>query len=189
MLIVMGFAVFVFSGCGGGSLDTGTPLNVEPKYTIPNDYPDTYDTQSVLEGSWLAIDSTYEYSAESFNFRLNSARLTFASVDIKGTVAQAKVSSSQEWFADYASTDVNIDLGVRSLGLDFDSRTGTMIHQGKDNWRCNIDGDNKVLMNITISSDTIIKVNYQGVTDTLYRDTVAEYDFTLNFRKENYTVR
>ena len=186
MLIVMGFAVFVLSGCGGGSLDTGDPIDSEPQQTIPNNSPDTYDTQSLLEGSWMAIDSTYQYSTEYFNFRLNSARLTFTSVDIKGTVAQSKVSSRQEWFADYESNDVYVDLGVQSLGLDFDSRTGTMIHQGKDNWRCNIDGDNKILMNITVSSDTIIRVNYQGISRSLYGSIGAEYDFTLTFRKEEY---
>ncbi len=177
--------VFAFSGCGGGSLDPETSHS-EP--SVPNDLPDTYDTQKVLAGSWRAIDSEYEFSTDSyFGFRLNSALLVFDSVDIKGTVAQAKVSSRQEWFTAYTSSDLTVDLGVQNIGLDFDSRTGTMIHQGKDRWRCNVDGDSKILMNITVSSDTVIKVNYQGVTGVLYDNTVAEYDFTLNFRKETYT--
>ena len=62
-----------------------------------------------------------------------------------------------------------------------------MIHQGKDRWRCNIGGDNKVLMNIVVSSDTLISVNYQGVSSVLFQNMKAEYNFTLNFRKEEYS--
>ena len=187
MLILMGMSVFLLSGCGGGSLDSGNPIDPETTEGIPNNSPDTYDTQKVLEGSWLAINSTYEYSVKNFSFRLNSARLTFDSVDIKGTVAQSKISSRQEWFSFYTSSDVNIDLGVQSLGLDFDARTGTMIHQGKDRWRCNIDGDTKILMNILVSSDNVIQVNYQGTAGNLYRNTGADYNLTLIFRKQEYS--
>lgn len=183
-MMVMAVAVFALSGCGGGSIDESTSDGETP---IPNNSPDTYDTEKVLEGSWQVVDSEYTFDADDFNFRLNSARLAFASTDIKGTVAQSKVSSRQEWHSTYTSGDTKFDLGINSLGLDFDSKTGTMIHQGKDRWRCNIDGDNKVLMNIVVSSDTLIQVNYQGVSGTLFQNTKAEYNFTLNFRKEEYS--
>ena len=185
-MMVMTVAVFALSGCGGGSLDPNKSYDDE-ETSIPNNSPDTYDTEKVLEGSWQAIDSEYTFDAENFSFRLNSARLSFASTDIKGTVAQSKVSSRQEWHSTYTSSDVKVDLGINSLGLDFDSKTGTMVHQGKDRWRCNIDGDNKVLMNIVVSSDTLIQVNYQSVSGVLYNRTKAEYNFTLNFRKEEYS--
>lgn len=181
---VMGLFVFLVAGCGGGSLDPED--STETEQTIPNNSPDTYDTEKVLEGTWRVSDSSYEFSAGNFEFRLNSALLTFASTDIKGTVAQSKVTSVQEWYTDYTSGDVNVDLGIQSLGLNFNAQTGTMIHQGKDKWRCNIDGENKVLMNITVSSDTIIHVNYQGTTGVIYDNNSVGYNFTLNFRKEEY---
>ena len=151
---------------------------------IPNDEPDTYDTQAVLEGSWRTIDGEVSFTADDFTFRLNSAALSFASTDVNGTVAQALVTSNQEWHSVLASGDVNIDLGIRSLDLDFAAETGTMIHQGRDRWRCNVDGEVKTLMNITVSSDTLIRVNYQGTAKRLYGNMGAEYNFTLNFRKE-----
>ena len=186
LMMVMAVAVFALSGCGGGSLDPDKSYDEETP-SIPNNSPDTYDTEKVLEGSWQAVDSEYTFNADYFNFRLNSARLTFASTDIKGTVAQSKVSSRQEWHSTYTSGDVRTDLGINSLGLDFDTKTGTMIHQAKDRWRCNVDGDNKILMNIVVSSDSFIQVNYQGVSGVLFQNTKAEYNFTLNFRKEEYT--
>ena len=186
LMMVMAVAVFTLSGCGGGSLDPDKSYDEETP-SIPNNSPDTYDTEKVLEGSWQAVDSEYTFQADDFSFRLNAASLTFSSTDIKGTVAQSKVSSHQEWYSSYTSSDVRTDLGVNSLGLDFASKTGTMIHQGKDRWRCNIGGDNKVLMNIVVSSDTLISVNYQGVSGVLFQNTKAEYNFTLNFRKEEYS--
>jgi len=188
MLFMMSFCVFVLSGCGGGSLDGEISSETQNNQTIPNDYPDTYDTESLLEGSWRAADSSYEFSTERFTFRLNSAYLTFNSTDIKGTIAQSTVSSRQEWQASYDDEDNDyiIDLGIRSLDIDFDNETATMIHQGKDNWRCNIDGNNKILMNITVSGDTLIRVNYQGTARNLYNNIGAEYNFTLTFRKEQY---
>lgn len=185
MLAVIGLLVFAISGCGGGSLDPET--STETEQTIPNDSPDTYDTQRLLEGSWRALDDSYEFSAEDFSFRLNSALLAFSSTDIKGTVAQSKITSHQYWYTDYTSGDVVLDLGLRTLGLDFYGETGTMIHQGKDRWRCNIDGESKVVMNIEVLSETLIEVNYQGVTGVIHDNTGAAYDFTLTFRKEEYT--
>ena len=184
IFVVMGLFVFLVAGCGGGSLDPES--STETEQSIPNNSPDTYDTEKVLEGTWRASDSSYEFSAGNFSFRLNSAVLTFSSTDIKGTVAQSKVTSVHEWYTDYTSGDVDIDLGIQSLGLNFNAQTGTMIHQGKDKWRCNIDGENKVLMNITVSSDTIINVNYQGTTGVIYDNNSVGYNFTLNFRKEEY---
>lgn len=187
MLMLMSVSILVLSGCGGGSLDNSPLIDQETTEGIPNNSLDTYDTEKVLAGSWMALNNTYEYGTQSFGFRLNAARLKFESVDIKGTVAQSKISSRQEWFSTYTSNDVHVDLGVQSLGLDFDAKTGTMIHQGKDKWRCNIDGDTKILMNITVSSDNVIQVNYQGISHSLYRNIGAAYDFTLIFRKEEYS--
>ena len=185
IFVVMGLFVFLVAGCGGGSLDPEE--SSETEQSIPNNSPDTYDTERVLEGTWRVSDSSHEFSAGNFSFRLNSAVLTFTSTDIKGTVAQSKVTSLQEWYTDYTSSDINIALGIQSLGLNFNAQTGTMIHQGKDRRRCNIDGDNKVLMNIAVSSDAVIRVNYQGTTGIIYDNHSVGYNFTLNFRKEEYS--
>ena len=180
----MALLVFAVAGCGGGSIDPDTESTVP---TIPNDSHDTYDTQGVLEGSWRALDESYTFSNAYFTFRLNSALLTFASTDIKGTVAQSKVTSHQQWYTHYINGSAYVDLGLQTLGLDFSGQTGTMIHQGTDKWRCNVDGDTNVVMNITVSSDTVIQVNYQGVTPAMHNNTGTVYDFTLAFRKEEYT--
>ncbi|MBR4196217.1 MAG: hypothetical protein IKQ95_05830 [Synergistaceae bacterium] len=180
MIAVIGIFVAVLSGCGGGSLDSTNSGNQD---TL--NIPDTYRTQEVLSGAWSAIDSTSQFSAGNFGFRLSSARLTFDSVDMSGSVAYATVGSAQEWHTSYTSGDEHINLGIQNLGLTFSNEAGRMIHQAKDKWRCNVDGDSaKTLMNITVSSDKIIRVNYQGVTPAMYAGYSAEYSFTLNFRKE-----
>ena len=185
MVMVMG--VFALSGCGGGSLDPET--SEETALEIPNDVPDTYNTGKVLEGSWRVLDEEYSFSSEYFSFMLNYAFLKFESVDIMGTVTQSKVTSNQDWHAYYTGSTSTYSryLGIDSLGLDFERETGTMIHQGKDKWRCNVGGTNKIVMNITVLSENTISVNYQGVTDTLYNSMGSEYSFTLTFRKEEYT--
>ena len=185
VMMVMLLAVFAVSGCGGGSLDPEDSSG-ETEQSIPNNSPDTYDTQSILEGSWRALDDSYEFSAEYLTFRLNSALLTFSSTDIKGTVAQSKVTSHQYWYAYYTYGTLYTDLGLQTLGLDFSGETGTMIHQGKDRWRCNVDGNSKVVMNIEVISENVITVNYQGVTGALYNGYGTAYNFTLTFRKEEY---
>lgn len=181
MFMAMCALLFALSGCGGGSLDGDVSEDTAPN---PVSVPDTYNTSEVLSGIWSAINSTYSFSAENFSFSLISARLSFDSINMSSSVADALITSRQEWYADYTSGDTAIDLGIQSLGLDFDSRTGRMIHQQKDKWRCNVSADSRVVMNITVSSDKIISVNYQGVTPALYRNRKSEYNFTLNFRKE-----
>ena len=189
MITVMGLFVAVLSGCGGGSID---PENTtEQNLTIPNDYPDTYDTGKVLEGSWQAIDNGsggYDFSGTYFLFRLNSASLSFTSTDIRGTVAQPKITSHQEWHTNLISEDA--DIGINSLGLNFEGKRGTMIHQGRDSWRCtvNINDDSKIAMNITVISETLITVQFIGTSDVIYGNIGTQYDFTLTFRKEQYTL-
>ncbi len=183
MLMAMCVFAFALSGCGGGSLDGNVGDDTGPN---PVSVPDTYSTQEVLEGSWSAINSLYEFEAAKFGFRLNSARLTFDYISLTQSVGEALVTSNHEWYADYTSGDKVFDLGVQDLGLSFDKEAGRMIHQEKDKWRCNVDTEsgNKILMNITVSSDKIIRVNYQDVTPVLFNGERAEYNFTLNFRKE-----
>ncbi len=187
MLMAMCVFAFALSGCGGGSLDGNVGDDTGPN---PVSVPDTYSTQEVLKGSWSAINSLYEFEASNFGFRLNSARLTFDYISLTQSIGEALVTSSHEWYADYTSGDKVFDLGVQDLGLSFDKEAGRMIHQEKDKWRCNVDTEsgNKILMNIAISSDKIISVNYQGVTPVLFKDAAkeykTEYNFTLNFRKE-----
>ena len=183
MLMAMCVFAFALSGCGGGSLDGNVGDDTGPN---PVSVPDTYSTQEVLKGSWSAINSLYEFEAAKFGFRLNSARLTFDYISLTQSIGEALVTSNHEWYADYTSGDKVFDLGVQDLGLSFDKEAGRMIHQEKDKWRCNVDTEsgNKLLMNIAISSDKIIRVNYQGVTPVLFNGEAAEYNFTLNFRKE-----
>lgn len=187
VMMVMVMGVFTLSGCGGGSLDPDT--SDEAELTIPNNLPDTYDTEKILEGSWRVLDEEYTFSAEYFSFRLNYAFLRFDSVDIMGTVTQSKVTSNQDWYTYYTGSTSSYSryLGMDSLGLNFERATGTMIHQGRDKWRCNVGGVNKIVMNITVLSENTISVNYQGVTDVLYNNIGAAYSFTLTFRKEEYT--
>ena len=181
MLMAMCVFAFALSGCGGGSLDGNVGDDTGPN---PVNVPDTYSTQKVLKGSWSAINSLYEFEAAKFGFRLNSARLTFDEVSLTQSTGLALVTSRHEWYTDYTSGDKVFDLGVQSLGLSFDQEYGRMIHQEKDKWRCNVDAENKLLMNIAVSSDKIISVNYQGVTPVIFNGEGAEYNFTLNFRKE-----
>ncbi|MBQ7168978.1 MAG: hypothetical protein IJR63_03640 [Synergistaceae bacterium] len=185
-LAAIGLFMFAVTGCSGsgGSLEPSDPA--EQEITIPNDYPDTYDTERVLEGTWRTVDENYEASSTYFRFVLNSASLTFTSTDIEGTVAQSSITSRQEWYTSLISGDVEIDLGINSLGLNFDGETGTMIHQGKDSWRCNVDGNSKTAMNIKVLSETLITVGFKGTTGSIYNGIGTLYDFTLTFRKEQY---
>ena len=177
--------VFAVSGCGGGSLDGSVGDDPTPD---PVSVPDTYNTREVLEGAWLVTDATSSFTAGRFTFRLNSARLIFDSIDMTASTADAFITSRQGWYTDFTSGDVTIDLGIQDLGLSFEREAGRMIHQEKDKWRCNVGAESstkRIVMNITVVTDKVITVNYQGVTPDLYLGAwEADYNFTLTFRKE-----
>ena len=198
MLLVMALCVFMASGCGGGGGSMDSPDSEDSGNSqsqgLPNDYPDTYNMETLLEGRWRALNDAYTFNTtnSAFSFRLYSARLDFESTDIKGSVGTSLVTSNQSWFGTYTSGDTYYSLNggnTVSLDLDFNSELATMEHQGKDSWRLEVgSGDKKVLLNIKVlSSDTLMQVRYQGTTSALYRDTGAIYDFTLNFGKEVYS--
>ncbi|MBQ3455698.1 MAG: hypothetical protein IJG36_04615, partial [Synergistaceae bacterium] len=62
-----------------------------------------------------------------------------------------------------------------------------LTHQGRDNWRCTVpvaDG-RRIVMNIAITSQNAINVNYQGVARNIYSGIGTTYNFSLNFRKKD----
>ena len=191
MIFVMAMCVFMAGGCGGGSMDENSSTDTDTDTETLNEYQDTYSTAEILTGSWNVMDREYTYTTDDslFELRLYAVYLDFASIDLGPKTGTAIVSSRQEWQGLYndPSADLATGLGIVSLDLDFDSTATELTHQGRDNWRCTVpvaDG-RRIVMNIAITSQNAINVNYQGVARNIYSGIGTTYNFSLNFRKKD----
>lgn len=181
VLFVLGLAMFAFSGCGG-SADTEESSESED---IPNNRPDTYDTADVLGGRWDVIDQEVKIEADytddiTLEMMLSTASLTFADTQITGTRGLSTVTLHETWNA-YLDGDTRLYIGIIPINLD--NEIVSMIKQGADNWRCEIQDMYKTVMNIEILAANLIKLTEHRIAP-ISGDILIEYDNELTFRKK-----
>ncbi|MBQ7154116.1 MAG: hypothetical protein IJR85_01020 [Synergistaceae bacterium] len=181
ILLVLGLAVFAFSGCGG-SADTETPGE---NGDIPNNTPDTYETADVLGGRWDVIDQSITIDADytdgtTLELMLSTASLTFADTEIIGTRGLSTITLHETWNA-YLNADVRTYMGI--IPVNIDDQVISLIKQGADNWRCEMMDTYRTVMNIEILAANLIKLTEHRIAP-LSGDVLIEYDNELTFRKK-----
>ena len=174
MLAAMCLFVFAVSGCGGGSLD-GNVGDEDTSNSIPNNAPDSYDTEKVLAGEWSVLNDSNTISTVNLTrnqytiqMRLISARMNLDDVLISGNGGSLSVKESkQEWYVllttsyedpylvpyiDDEDGQLKYRLALRTL-YSYDSDTVSsdinssvlMTRSGKDKWRFEFIKDNNEL--------------------------------------------
>ena len=183
--MLFSLAVFMFSGCGGSS-DTTTDESTDTPETAEtqaqNDGPNTYSIQSILDGTWAAVDQevsiTAGYGDDELGMYLITANLTFSgtSMDSK-TRGEASVTGHESWYT-FLQSDLSY-MGVQNL--DVDNEYMTISKTTADQWRCEIGNPEYIVLSISVLSETMIEVSEHRVAEL---DNVAYgYDVTFTMRK------
>ena len=182
IVMVVFCAAFLAGGCGG-SADSSSDTEDN---TIANDMPDTYNTQDVLNGTWIVIDQdsiniTVDYSSTTMEMRLITASLTFSNTNISGTSGVSFVTSHETWHA-FLEGDVRTYMGVQTINID--NQVMSMIQSEADIWRCELYDQYRTVMNITILSPTVIQVSERRIA--VINDTEGvDYEVTFTMKKQN----
>lgn len=183
LLVVLGLCVFMFSGCGG-SADTESSDDKKPEG--PNDYPDSYNTQNMLNGTWVIIDDkTTEISTasgdETIRMQLITASMTFSDTKIYNSSGLTSITSRETWhiFLDTADGTTKY-LGKQAINLD--NQVVSMVQIGSDKWKCEIYDEYRTLLNIELLSDKRIQVYERRILE-VNNSYAMQYEITFNMRK------
>ena len=174
-------AAFLSGGCGGSADSTS-----EDNTTITNDEPDTYNTQDILNGTWIVIDQdniniTAEYSDTTLDMSLITASITFSRTSITGTSGVSFITSHETWHA-FLVGDVRQHLGIQSVNID--NQVMSMIQSEADTWRCELYDQYRTVMIITVLSPNVIQVSERRIA--VINDTEGiDYEVTFTMKKQN----
>ena len=185
LMVMLSLAVFMFSGCGGSkdSSDSETE-NTD----IPNNSPDTYNTESVLQGAWVVvdqeiiIDAVYSGDVE-LSLYLVTASMDFSSTDITGTSGTSTVSIHEIWRTSLSDSLPEAEI----IPINFDSQFVNMFKSGADKWRCEMSDTYKNVFNVEVLAKNLIQVTAHkvtAITSGTYSGYQLEYETTLTFRKK-----
>ena len=160
-------AVFLFSGCGGGSLDgtnNGNSGNTGTNTQI------IYDAQSVLPGIWKPYEIvTAKINGSEYELGLSDTYITLADVSINNDTGTAVGTNKQTWYSVSDSSTYT--------ALDFDKTDMNMVRgSNKNSWICT-QTTRYPIITLTISEDRIIKMNY--------RDGNKGVNADVNLKKSN----
>ncbi|MBQ7594875.1 MAG: hypothetical protein IJU48_11080 [Synergistaceae bacterium] len=183
LFLVMSLCVFMFSGCGGNVYDEGTSETPSTDET-PNNYPDSYDTASVLNGTWIMIEGadsiTLDYDENSIELQQISGTTIFSNTQLKEDTGVSFVTSHTSWHA-FLDGDTRSYMGI--LPIDIDDKVVSMTHIGSNKWRGEIYDTYRTVMEIEILSDKTMTIQQKGVV--FIDDTHGvDYDITFTFRKQ-----
>ena len=183
LMIVLLLAVLAFSGCGG-SKDSEDSSGGDT--SIPNNTPDTYNTEYVLSGRWDVIDQSITIDADyvndtTLNLTLSTASMTFANTQIAGTRGLSTITLHETWNAYIEGGDVRVYMGL--LAVNLDDQVVSLIKQGADNWRGEILDTYKTVLNIEVLAENLIKLTEHRIAP-VSGDVLIEYDNELTFRKK-----
>ena len=188
IMIVMCFAMFTLSGCGGSadtsSEDSASGNSSEGNAEVPNDNPDTYTTQSILDGTWSITDHetitiTASYGDNEVDMTLITASLTFTNTSIDQTNGTSTVSGKEDWHV-FENTDRRTYLGIKSF--TFEDNSMIMIQSGADKWRCELDDEHRTVLVISLQSENIIQVTEHRVA--VINSISIEYEVTYSMKRQ-----
>lgn len=179
---MIALCVFMFSGCGG-SADSDSEDNKDTD--APNDYPDTYNTQNLLNGTWVVMgeempEITIASGDNNINMQLVTASMTFSNTKIDGSTGTSFITNHETWQA-FLDVEPESYLGVQSINLD--NQVMTMVQTGSDKWKCDIYDEYRTLMNIELLSEKRIQVYERRIT--VINNHAVQYEVTFNMRKQN----
>ena len=183
-LIMIVFAAAFLSGGCGGSADSSD--SSEGDSSIPNDEPDTYNTQNVLNGTWIVIDPdditiTADYGEDTLEMLLITVSMTFSNTNINGSSGVSFITSHETWHT-FLNADTRSYMGTQSINID--NQVMSMIQSGADQWRCELYDSYRTVMNITVLSETIIQVSEHRIA-VLDDNTGIDYEVTFTMKKQN----
>ena len=191
-LVVLASLVFLFSGCGGGGSNEGNntsnPAPAPNSYTEPevtnkpnpytepntsyNQYSDTYDIASVMNGVWYGDSGsgTATNSGQTFNLMMNNMQIRIFNTQIIGNSGTTYISYRQYWDYDDSVSDY-----ITRVTLYGDAEEARMIHTGNNVWQCTfLDG---TIATITFLSEREAMVTQNGTTKV---DNVT-YSYSLRY--------
>ena len=189
LMLILSLAVFMFSGCGG-SADSSSSDSDSENTELPNNLPDTYNTEAVLQGTWADIDqemtvnAVYSDSGDiSLNLDLVTASMTFSDTQLTSTKGTATVSIHETW---RTSLDSSLLEDTEIIPIEFNNQLASMLKSGADNWKCEMFDKYKNVLNIEVLAKDIIRVTSRKIAlinSGTFSGTLIQYDTTLTFRK------
>ena len=184
LFLVMSLCVFMLSGCGGNVYDEETSDEETQTDETPNNYPDTYDTASVLNGTWIMIEGadaiTLDYEEDSIELQQISGTTIFSNTQLKNDTGVSFVTSHTSWHA-FLDGDTRSYMGI--VPIDIDDQVVNLTHIGSNKWRGEVYDAYRTVMEIEILSEKTITIQQKGVA--FIDDTHGiDYDITFTFRKQ-----
>lgn len=182
LFLVMSLCVFMLSGCGGNVYEEA-PVD-PPTDETPNNYPDTYDTASVLNGTWILIEGaepiTLDYEEDSIELQQISGITIFSNSQLKNDTGVSFVTSHSTWHA-FLDGETRTYMGI--VPIDIDDQVVSFAHVGSDRWRGEVHDAYRTVMEIEIISDKTMTIQQKGVAfiDNTHG---IDYDITFTFRKQ-----
>ncbi|MBQ7219731.1 MAG: hypothetical protein IJS28_02000 [Synergistaceae bacterium] len=182
LVMVMCAAVCLSGGCGGSADSSDTSGDT----SIPNDEPDTYNTQNVLNGTWVVIDQeeisiTVDYGENTLDMLLVTASMTFSNTNIEGSSGVGFITSHETWHA-FLNSGTRSYLGIKTLNID--DQVMSMKQSGADQWRCELYDQYRTVMYITVLSQNIIQVSEHRIAD-IDDNAGIDYEVTFTMKKQN----
>ena len=178
MVIIMCSAAFLSGGCGG-SADSASENT-----TIANDEPDTYNTQEILNGTWIVIDQdniSVTVDSSNLEMRLITASITLSNTNITGTSGVSFITSHETWHM-FLGGDTRNYLGIQAVNID--NQVMSMIQSEADKWRCELYDQYRTVMNITVLSQNVIQVTEHRIAEINDTEGV-DYEVTFTMKKQN----
>lgn len=175
--------VFIFAGCGGNVYDE-EPAESPSTDETPNNYPDTYDTTSVLNGTWLLIENaeniTLDYEGSSVELQQISGTTRFSNTQLKNDTGVSFITSHSTWHA-FRDDETRTYMGI--VPIDIDDQVVSLTHIGSNKWRGEVYDARRTLMEIEILSDKTIAIQQKGIAfiDEIHG---VDYDIAFTFRKQ-----
>ena len=184
LVFVICVAAFLSGGCGG-SASSSSSGNSDDK-TIANNEPNTYDTQTVLNGTWIVINQedisvTVDSSDNTLDMLLITASMTFSNTYINGSSGMSFVTSHETWHS-FLNGDTRTHMGIQSINLD--NQAMTMMQAGADKWRCEVYDQYRNVLNIEILAENVIQVSEHRIA-ALDGSIVIDYEVTFTMKKQN----
>ena len=185
LLVIVMFGAVVLAGGCGGSADSSSDTS-SGDTSVPNNEPDTYDTQDVLNGTWVVIDQeeisiAAEYGEDTMTLLLITASMTFSNTNITGSSGVSFITSHETWHA-FLDTTPRSHMGIKSLNID--DQVMSMKQSGADQWRCELYDQYRTVMYITVLSQNIIQVTERRIA--VIDDSVGiDYEVTFTMKKQD----
>ena len=197
VISILVMAVFMFSGCGGGSLDPQEEETTEETEETTSDTK-TYDAAKILPGTWKASDEEIIIEGESVitELMLVSGEMRFYDVNISGDTGSLSVSCNQTWRIEWIGTEMTGEdeaenvMYLDILSMSIERAPASIVRSYGNVWRCEVDdGGYGLVLSIAITSPSSLNVVQNGViilpSDIMITNgNVIKYKTEFNSRKQ-----